>query len=33
MAYKDAKRIVEALDPTAEVVEWLDAVHNLKATE
>ena len=33
MAYKDAGRIVEALAPTAEVIEWLDAVHNLKATE
>jgi RNA-splicing ligase RtcB len=33
MAYKDAQRIVAALDPTAEVEEWLDAVHNLKATE
>ena len=33
MAYKDAERIVTALEPTAEVVEWLDAVHNLKATE
>jgi len=33
MAYKDAQRIVAALEPTAEVVEWLDAVHNLKATQ
>ncbi|MDS0277139.1 RtcB family protein [Halomicroarcula sp. S1AR25-4] len=32
MAYKDARRIVDALEPTAAVVEWLDAVHNLKAT-
>ncbi|WP_254273951.1 RtcB family protein [Haloarcula marina] len=32
MAYKDAQRIVDALEPTAEVVDWLDAVHNLKAT-
>ena len=31
MAYKDAGRIAEALEPTAEIVDWLDAVHNLKA--
>ena len=33
MAYKDADAILSALRPTAEVVEWVDAVHNLKATE
>jgi len=33
MAYKDAEAILSALRPTAEVVEWVDAVHNLKATE
>jgi len=33
MAYKSAQRIVEALEPTAEVVEWLDVVHNLKSTD
>jgi len=32
MAYKDAERIAATLEPTAEIVEWLDAVHNLKAT-
>ncbi|MBX0293721.1 RtcB family protein [Haloarcula nitratireducens] len=32
MAYKDAEEIVAALEPTAEVVDRLDAVHNLKAT-
>ncbi|WP_284009837.1 RtcB family protein [Haloarcula pelagica] len=32
MAYKDADAIREAIEPTAEVVEWLDVVHNLKAT-
>ena len=33
MAYKDAGAILEALEPAAEVVDWLDPVHNLKATE
>jgi RNA-splicing ligase RtcB len=33
VAYKDAERIAESLAPTAEVVDWLDPVHNLKATE
>jgi RNA-splicing ligase RtcB len=33
MAYKPAEAIAEAIEPTAEVVDWLDAVHNLKATE
>jgi tRNA-splicing ligase RtcB len=33
MAYKPAERIAEAVEPTAEVVDWLDAVHNLKARE
>jgi RNA-splicing ligase RtcB len=32
MAYKDADAIRAALEPTAEVVERLDPVHNLKAT-
>jgi len=32
MAYKDAAVIATALEPTAEVIERLDAVHNLKAT-
>ncbi|WP_434530672.1 RtcB family protein [Haloarcula sp. NS06] len=33
MAYKDADAILSAIQPTAEVVEYVDAVHNLKATE
>jgi RNA-splicing ligase RtcB len=33
MAYKPAAAIERALEPTAEVVERLDPVHNLKATE
>jgi len=31
MAYKPAEAIVEAIEPTAEIVDWLDVVHNLKA--
>ncbi|WP_336339036.1 RtcB family protein [Haloarcula brevis] len=33
MAYKDADAIRSAIEPTAAVVESVDAVHNLKATE
>ncbi|WP_436926195.1 RtcB family protein [Halosimplex amylolyticum] len=33
MAYKPAEAIAEAVEPTAEVVDWLDPVHNLKALE
>jgi len=33
MAYKDAETIRSAIEPTAEVVERIDAVHNLKATQ
>ncbi|MBX0285565.1 RtcB family protein [Halomicroarcula sp. F28] len=33
MAYKDADRIAAALEPTAERIEWLDPVHNLKSTD
>ncbi len=33
MAYKPAAAVADALEPTAEVVEWLEPVHNLKATE
>jgi len=33
MAYKEAARILNALEPTAEVEEHLDVVHNLKARE
>ena len=31
MAYKSTEAIVEAIEPTAEIVDWLDVVHNLKA--
>jgi RNA-splicing ligase RtcB len=31
MAYKPASAVAEAIEPTAEIVDWLDAVHNLKA--
>ncbi len=33
MAYKSAEAIVEAIAPTADVIDWLDVVHNLKAKE
>jgi len=33
MAYKPADQIADALAPTAEVDDWLDVVHNLKAVE
>ncbi|QLH81393.1 RtcB family protein [Halosimplex pelagicum] len=33
MAYKSAEAIAEAVEPTAEVVDWLEPVHNLKALE
>ena len=33
MAYKEATRILDALEPTAAVEERLDVVHNLKARE
>ncbi len=33
MAYKPAEAIAEAVEPTAETVDWLDPVHNLKALE
>jgi RNA-splicing ligase RtcB len=33
MAYKPVESILEAIKPTAEVVDRLDVVHNLKATE
>jgi RNA-splicing ligase RtcB len=32
IAYKDAQAIAAELEPTAEIAEWLDPVHNLKAT-
>jgi len=33
MAYKPAEAIAAALEPTAEVVDRLDPVHNVKATD
>jgi len=33
IAYKDAQTIAAELEATAEIVEWLDPVHNLKATD
>ncbi|MFD1512866.1 RtcB family protein [Halomarina rubra] len=33
MAYKPADAIADAIEPTATIEEWLDVVHNLKATE
>jgi len=33
MAYKSVEAIVEAIEPTAEIIDRLDVVHNLKATE
>ncbi|MCU4716562.1 RtcB family protein [Halapricum hydrolyticum] len=33
IAYKDAGRIAASIEPTAEVVDWLDPVHNVKALE
>lgn len=31
MAYKPTEAIVNAIEPTAEIVDWLEVVHNLKA--
>jgi RNA-splicing ligase RtcB len=33
MAYKSAEAIADAIEPTAEIADWLDPVHNLKALE
>jgi RNA-splicing ligase RtcB len=33
MAYKSADMIAESIEPTADIVDWLDVVHNLKAKE
>ncbi|MDR9431085.1 MAG: RtcB family protein [Natronomonas sp.] len=33
MAYKPAESIVDALEPTAEITEWLDPVHNIKSRD
>ncbi|AUX09360.1 tRNA-splicing ligase RtcB [Halalkaliarchaeum desulfuricum] len=33
MAYKPTEAIAEAIEPTAEIVDWLEVVHNLKAKE
>ena len=29
--FEAASAVAEAIEPTAEIVDWLDAVHNLKA--
>ena len=31
MAYKPTEAIVDAIEPTAEIVDWLEVIHNLKA--
>lgn len=31
MAYKPAEAIAASVEPTAEIIDWLDVVHNLKA--
>jgi tRNA-splicing ligase RtcB len=33
MAYKSADMIAESIKPTADIIDWLDVVHNLKAKE
>jgi RNA-splicing ligase RtcB len=33
MAYKSANAIADAITPTAEIDDWLEVVHNLKATD
>jgi tRNA-splicing ligase RtcB len=33
MAYKPATAIADAVEPTANIVDWLDVVHNLKAKD
>ena len=33
MAYKPTEAIAESIEPTAEVIDWLEVVHNLKAKE
>ena len=33
MAYKSAEKIAAAIEPTAEIIERLDVIHNLKAKE
>ncbi|GAB7092158.1 RNA-splicing ligase RtcB [Halorubrum luteum] len=33
MAYKPTDAVAAAIEPTAEIIDWLDVVHNLKATE
>ena len=33
MAYKPTEAIAAAIEPTAEIIDWLDVVHNLKSTE
>jgi len=31
MAYKSSEAITAAIEPTADIIDWLDVVHNLKA--
>ena len=33
MAYKPTDAVVDAIEPTAEILDWLEVVHNLKANE
>lgn len=33
MAYKSTESIANAIESTAEIIDWLDVVHNLKATK
>jgi hypothetical protein len=33
IAYKSAAAIADAIEPTAEIIDWLDVVHNLKAKD
>ncbi len=33
MAYKSAEAIAESIEPTADIIDWLDVIHNLKAKE
>lgn len=33
MTYKSAEATAASIEPTADIVNWLDVVHNLKSTE
>ncbi len=33
MAYKSADAIADATEPTAEIRDWLEVIHNLKAKD